>query len=90
MYLISGLTRNELMASGLKDLAPGLTSNEIGYLSRVLFPLFDGDPTGVSISVFQEKIYQEVMNNIVSANEEVKVKIADIMCDFWTAKLRGK
>ena len=26
------------------------------------------------------------MNNIVSANEEVKVKIADVMCDFWTAK----
>lgn len=87
---ISGLARNELMASGLNDLAPDLTESQIGYIARGLIPFFEGDPVGLTISAFREKVYQEVLKGVDSIDKQTELKILDVMGDLWIAKMRGQ
>lgn len=87
---ISGIKRNELMASGLNDLAPDLTESQIGYIARGLIPFFEGDPVGLTISAFREKVYQEVLKGVDSIDRQTELKILDVMGDLWVAKMRGQ
>lgn len=90
IYLLSGMTRNELMASGLKDLAPNLTDSEIGYLSRGLFSFFDGDFTGLTNSALREKLHQTLLDNVNSMDLQTMFKMLDVIIGLCVAKKRGQ
>lgn len=85
----AGLTRNELMASGIKDIAPNMSDKEVGYISRLAFDFLKGDLIGSTISLEREKIFQQQLKQATSINDQSLIKITDVIVDLLIIKARN-